>query len=62
MLVEINNRLPQLMSKPENTFGGLALAAMEDFFQLPPVRAKKLICIYTETVSRLKKIVKRRRL
>lgn len=42
MLAQIDNRLRQLMSKPENTFGGLALAAMGDFFQLPPVKAKNL--------------------
>lgn len=42
MLAQIDNRLRQIMSKPEEEFGGLSLAAMGDFFQLPPVKAKSL--------------------
>ena len=42
MLAQIDNRLRQIMSSPEKSFGGLSIAAMGDFFQLPPVKGRSL--------------------
>ena len=42
MLAQIDNRLRQLLSKPEIPYGGLSVALCGDFFQLSPVKAKSL--------------------
>ena len=39
VLGQIDNRLRQLMAKPDIPFGGIAVLLMSDFFQLPPVAA-----------------------
>ncbi len=42
LLAQIDIRLRQIMSTPEIPFGGISIAVMGDFFQLPPVKAKSL--------------------
>ena len=42
MFAQIDNRLRQLLSKPEIPYGGLSIAVWGDFFQLSPVKAKSL--------------------
>ena len=37
VLGQIDNRLRQLMAKPEIPFGGIAILLLGDFYQLPPV-------------------------
>ena len=51
VLGQIDNRLRQLMAKPDIPFGGIAVLLMGDFFQLPPVAAT--YTLYSATVKLL---------